>query len=194
MKIWVVRHGETAAKNRFAGWSNPPLLPKGRKTAKKVALLLEKKAKNAGTIYSSPLARAKQTAKIIAKELGGKKIFIEEKLKERNFGLWEGKTRKEVEQIFPKSISRWLADPYKETPAKGESFFDLEKRLVPFAKKIKKQKQEKIIIVTHAGVIKVLPILLLGKSKKQSLKTSVAYNAIRLFDLEKKKMRTFKAE
>lgn len=195
MKIWVARHGETAPNKAglFLGHGNPRLLPEGKKTAKKVGRLLKKKIKGPFAIYSSPLARARQTAKIIAKELGHKKIVFEKNLRERGFGKWEGKTRKEVERLFPGSIKRWVANPYKEIPAWGESFFSQEKRVSAFLKKIGKQKQKEIIIVAHGGVIRVLPRLLLGTSRKQSLKINTAHNTVHLFDLEKKKMKSFKA-
>jgi len=195
MKIWIARHGETATNRagRFLGHGNPLLLQEGRKTAKKVGRLLKKKIKDPFVFYSSPLARARQTAKIIAKELGHKKIVIEKRLMERGFGLWEGKTRKEVESIFPGSIKRWNANPYKETPAKGESLFSLEKKVSAFLKKIRKQKQKEVLIVAHGGVIKMLPRLLLAASRKKSLKTNTAHNAVHLFDLEKKTLKTFRA-
>lgn len=195
MKIWVARHGETAANiaKQFIGKVNPPLLPKGRRTAKKTAAFLKRKTCCPGIIYSSPLARARQTAQIIAKELGFKKIFFEKRLRELNFGCWERKTRQQAEKRFPGSVDKWLADPYKETPAKGESYFELEKRLLPFIKKIRKQKQKEIIIVAHANIIRVLPRLLLGFSKKQSLKTNKEFGTVHLFDLQKKKMKTFRA-
>ena len=195
MKIWVARHGQTAPNmaKQFIGRGNPRLLPKGKRTAKKVAVFLKRKTCCPEIIYSSPLARARQTAQIIAKELGFKKIFFEKRLTELNFGHWERKTRQEVEKRFPGRVGKWLADPYKETPAKGESYFELEKRLLPFIKKARKQKQKEIIIVAHANVIRVLPALLIGMGRKRSLKTNKAYGTVHLFDTQKKKMKSFKA-
>lgn len=195
MKIWTARHGETAPNQarRFLGITNPQLLPEGRKTAKKVGLLLKKKIKGPFAMYSSPLARARQTAKIIAKELGHKKIVFDKRLRERSFGEWENKTRKEVERLFPGSVKKWLADPYKETPAGGESYFLMEKKVAAFLKKIRKQKQEQVLIVTHGGVIRMLPKILFGTSRKKAVKINTAHNTVHLFDLEKKSLKTFKA-
>jgi probable phosphoglycerate mutase len=194
MKIWVARHGETAPniKKLFTGKGNPPLLPKGRETAGQVAALLKQKAGSAEIIYSSPLLRARQTAKIIAKELGLQKIVVEKGLREQNFGKWEGKTRPEVEELFPGSVSRWLENPYSETPAGGEDYRNLKKRLAPFAGKIRRKKGE-IIVVAHANVIRVLPTMLIGMGKKKALRIDWGHGTVHLFDTEKKTVKSFKA-
>ena len=195
MRLWLLRHGQCFLNDsgKFAGKTDSRLSPRGKKTAKKIGLFLKKKTKKADAIYSSPLKRAKDSAKIIAKQLGVKRIRFEKNLREQSFGLWEKKTRQQVELLFPGSISRWLADPFKETPAEGENYYDLEKRLTPFAKKIKSLPRENIVIVSHANIRRIMAKILLRLSKKQALQVSKDFDAVILIEPNKNKMKTFKA-
>lgn len=212
MKIWLLRHGQCFSNNsgRFAGKTDSRLSPLGKKTAKKLGLFLKKKIKKADAIYSSPLKRAKDSAKIIAHSLDCRNVLIEKSLAEQNFGLWEKKTREQVATRWPESISAWLKDPFGFAPPKGENYFDLEKRLMPFVKKIKSLPCENIVIVSHANTRRILAKILLRLSKKQTLKVNKGFDAIILIELNtpravfpkdfcqqakrlKRKMKTFKA-
>jgi len=94
-KLYFVRHGQSElnAADLGAGHTETPLTTEGIKQAERAAL----KAKNLGIdfIVSSPLSRAQDTAKIIAKEIGYpvKDIHINELLIERYFGTLEGQPR-----------------------------------------------------------------------------------------------------
>ncbi|MDP2973714.1 MAG: histidine phosphatase family protein [Candidatus Diapherotrites archaeon] len=195
MKIWLARHGQCFSNNsgRFTGKTDSRLSPLGRKTAKKVGKFLKKKIKKADIIYSSPLRRAKDSAKIIARLLKCKSVLIEKSLGEQSFGLWEKKTGRQVEARWPGSIAAWLKDPFKVTPEKGENYSGLEKRLLPFAKKIKSLPCKNVVIVSHANIRRVLAKILLRLSEKQALLVSKDYDAIILIEPNKRKMKTFKA-
>lgn len=92
-KIFFCRHGlsELNVKGHFAGITDTPLTEEGRKQAK----IAGKKAKDLqiDTIASSPLSRAHDTAKIIAKEIGypEEEIHVSKLLIERDFGPLENK-------------------------------------------------------------------------------------------------------
>jgi probable phosphoglycerate mutase len=91
-KLYFVRHGQSEMNlaGRFAGTLNTLLTPEGKKQAK----IAGKKAKklNIDLIISSPLSRAHETAKIIAKEINYPegKIELNPLLAERNYGVMEG--------------------------------------------------------------------------------------------------------
>ncbi len=93
-QLYFIRHGESQfnVQKRFAGRTNTPLTSDGRKQAKAAA----KEIKEFGIdlIVSSPLSRALETAKIIAKEIGypEKDIHINSLVIERDYGELEGKT------------------------------------------------------------------------------------------------------
>lgn len=92
-RIYFCRHGlsELNIKGHFAGSTDTPLAEEGRKQAR----LAGQKAKDLGIdlIVASPLSRAKETAEIIAKEVGYpvENIHINDLLVERHFGELEGK-------------------------------------------------------------------------------------------------------
>ena len=171
-KIYFVRHGETKANVRHLlfGHLDWDLTNEGIKQAKKAAINLAKVGvgfKPTPTafhlIISSPLKRAKHTAKIIAKRLSIKKIITDKNLMEKSEGLWEGKSFWEVRKEDPKNYKRWLKDPYNEKPPKGESVADLDKRIKKFYKTVlKKYLGKNIIIVTHSGPIRLFVLNLLG--------------------------------
>lgn len=95
--ILLVRHGETPwnALGKIQGCTNIDLEAPGKRQAHMLASSLVKSTPNIAAIYSSPLNRALETAKIIGDALH-LSVHPKEKLTEIDFGLWEGLTFKEV--------------------------------------------------------------------------------------------------
>ena len=96
MSIFVIRHGKTDwnTLSKIQGQSNIELNEIGIKQAEEVRDKIEQK--NIDLIICSPLDRTKQTAEIINKNLK-LPIKYNDNLKERNFGIFEGKTSKEID-------------------------------------------------------------------------------------------------
>ena len=94
MKIYVARHGETSwnARNIICGRTDIPLNERGKEQA---MLLAERLAGvSIDRIIASPMIRARQTAETAA-EKHGLPIMFDERLIEQNFGIYEGKDRKD---------------------------------------------------------------------------------------------------
>ncbi len=175
-KIYLVRHGETLAnkKGLIFGQLDLDLNSTGVKQATKAAHELFIKAgvraglKPAPTrcidyILTSPLKRAKHTASIIAKKLRVKDIIIEKNLIEKSEGSWDGKSYWEIREKDPKNYSKWVQNPFKSKAPKGESIYDLNKRVKQFHQTIlKKYLGKNIIIVSHSGPIRLFILNLLG--------------------------------
>lgn len=93
-KLYFARHGLTVmnVEGKWSGTTETPLTEEGRQQAK----IAGQKAKdlNIDYVVCSPLSRAKETAKIIAKEIGYpvKNIHVNPLFIERHFGEMEGKT------------------------------------------------------------------------------------------------------
>ena len=89
MEIWYVRHGQTDwnVEGRIQGSTDIPLNQTGIEQAYQVKQLLDQESFD--LVLASPLLRAYETAKIICLD---KAVEIEgdERLKERNFGSYEG--------------------------------------------------------------------------------------------------------
>ena len=167
-KIYFVRHGETKAnvKQLLFGHLDWDLTRKGVKQAKHAArYLVEVGLKPASTldyIISSPLKRAKHTATIIRKELvrvglaPTSRIVTDKNLMEKSEGKWEGKSFWDVRKEDPKNYKKWLKDPFKNKPPKGESVADLDRRVKKFHKTVlKKYSGKNIIVASHSGPIRL---------------------------------------
>ena len=148
MKIYVVRHGETNENisKMMQGNMDTELNDAGRKQAydlvKKVASC------DVDLIFSSPLKRAYDTAKIIAQ---GKRIVVDERLKSRNHGEFQGISRNEINFKDYWNIKKNIR--YE----KAESVRDLYDRIVSLLMDIKRYyPDKKVLLVTHSGITRIL--------------------------------------
>lgn len=148
-KIILVRHGETNMNrdNLYHGILDPALNETGIKQAEKAYNII--KDISYDKIFSSPLKRAYETATI----LNYKKLNIElsDKIKELNFGIFEGLSYEEILNKYPyelkEATKNWKAYNFKT----GESPLELQKRSVQFINSL--DKNLNYLIVTHWGVI-----------------------------------------
>jgi broad specificity phosphatase PhoE len=94
--LLLVRHGETEwnRTRRFQGHADPPLNETGRGQAR--ALAAELAGERIAFVYASDLARARETAEIIAAP-HGLPVVVEPGLREIDVGSWMGLTREEVD-------------------------------------------------------------------------------------------------
>ncbi|MDD4910162.1 MAG: alpha-ribazole phosphatase [Candidatus Omnitrophica bacterium] len=153
-RIYLIRHAETDYNKfrRYAGKSDVPLNRTGRRQARSLSGVLRDERFDA--IFSSPLRRARDTARFIA---GRKKIIIEPDLREIDFGLWEGLRFEQIKKMFPREISLWLNRPLHTGIPGGESYSALKKRVMVFFNKVASGAADKTIaIVTHHGPIKAI--------------------------------------
>jgi probable phosphoglycerate mutase len=140
--IYIVRHGQTDwnLEGRYAGRKDIPLNDKGIEQAN--IIKEELKSIKFDKVFSSPLSRAYQTAKIICDN----EIIIDDRIIERSNGDLEGKLKTEV--IMEVDFN----DP-NEKNYNIESIIDFRKRITSFFDEITSlYKDENILIVTHAGV------------------------------------------
>lgn len=152
INIFLVRHGQTtynADNNRYCGITDAALTAKGIGQAQDLAKMLSGVKFEA--IYTSPLTRAIKTAEIISQS---KEITIDERLRELDFGSWEGKTREEFIKADPMVWDRWNEDPEKyPAGGDGESAGQLLARLDEFQQEIlSKHTSGNILVVAHNGV------------------------------------------
>lgn len=166
LRLWIVRHGVTRwnQQDRYQGSSDVPLNRRGRKQALQLAeRLADQKIK---AIYTSDLARAVQTAKIIAARVQ-LPVVRDPRLREINFGDWEGKTFAEIQYAQPKLLSQWLAEPESITSPRGEAFGDFLNRVRALFQELgARYPQGTMVLVTHAGPAGILICLALGKEPK----------------------------
>jgi 2,3-bisphosphoglycerate-dependent phosphoglycerate mutase len=131
----LIRHAETVANrdNIKSGWSNTPLTPKGIKQARSVRE--DMGGYKYDQVFLSDLERCQDTTQYaIGKTHPRDTWTLAEELRERSGGLLEGKTYQEIRKMFsPRKYKLWQRD-YFEAPPQGESYRDVEDRVIPFAK------------------------------------------------------------
>jgi broad specificity phosphatase PhoE len=152
--LLLVRHGETDwnASNRFQGHADPGLNAAGREQARTLAEELADERVDA--VYTSDLARARETADIIARRLGVPVVAIPE-LREIDVGEWEGLTHDDVEQRWPGAIDRWRSgvDAWNG----GETYEMLAARVLASLRSIAAgHPRARLVVVGHGGTIRVL--------------------------------------
>ncbi|MFB3896499.1 MAG: histidine phosphatase family protein [bacterium] len=155
IKLILVRHGETDwnIQQRYQGHTDINLNETGINQAKRLAR--ELKSEKIDAIYSSDLTRAVQTAAIIN---DGRNLPIHQlwELRECSFGIWEGKTFKEMEQHFPEEVARIKGDPVKQIRTGGESRDQLSTRIGQAIQQIIDTHQnQSVLIVAHGGALAV---------------------------------------
>ncbi len=154
IKIFLIRHGQTLwnKEGRYQGDEDIDLTPEGIRQAKLAAGYLSEVSLS--NIYSSSLKRAIDTAAFIND--GRKmKVIVRDNLKEANFGEWEGIRYDRIGEKFPGDYTRWLRDPYNNSPTGGESFKVVQERAVKEIDSIVRENEDNcnIAVVTHGGII-----------------------------------------
>jgi broad specificity phosphatase PhoE len=159
-KLLLVRHGETDwnRDGRWQGGSDTRLNDVGREQAEALAEQLDGEI---DVLYSSDLARARETAEIVAAKLG-LEVRLDPRLRERGFGSWEGLTTTEIEERFADAHRRWLtgegagaddAEAFEDFSARVEDFLSDALRLHP---------GEEVLVISHGGSIRVIHALATG--------------------------------
>ncbi|BEU94949.1 histidine phosphatase family protein [Acidovorax sp. DW039] len=155
-RIIAIRHGETAwnVDTRMQGHLDIPLNDTGLWQARQVAQALADEAIDA--IYSSDLQRAWVTASAIA-ETTGAPLTADQGLRERSFGVFQGRTFTEIEAEDPDLAYRWRKRDPDFAPADGESLVALRDRITRTTHHIAaRHVGQQIVLVAHGGVLDVL--------------------------------------
>ena len=135
-RILLIRHGETEWNriHRFQGRSDLPLNQKGREQSRALALALEEETLTA--IYSSPLARAMETANLIRKLHPSVPLFEENGLLEMDLGEFEGMEAKHWAEQYPDFLKAWLEKPGSVSMPGGESLQEVQDRALDALERI----------------------------------------------------------
>ena len=159
---YFLRHGETAwnAEGRLCGRTDIALSPAGRQQARALARGL--KALSFEALYTSPLDRALETARLIGRDLGLAPV-PDERLVELNYGDWEGKTIAEIQRTDPATYRAWVANPAAVAPPKGETGEELVRRVAPFLDQIVSGRTRgNVVVVCHKTVCRLVVCHILG--------------------------------
>jgi isoleucyl-tRNA synthetase len=126
------------------------------------------KDKNITKIISSPVRRTRETAEVLAKELGldGASIVYDERLREIEFGEFEGKSYKEFATYRTEKLTS-----YEDPLPGGESWLAVKQRFGSFIYEVEAlYTNENIVIITHGTGFETLPAIVEGAGNKESKK------------------------
>lgn len=154
MRLYFARHGETDwnVKRLIQGTTDTELNDNGRRQARALAETLT--GRGITRIYTSPLKRAAETARIVAEELG---VPCIEKsgLEELDLGLWEGHSWDEVKQVWKEEYEYRLAHIADACPPGGESYMQLADRVTKAVKEIIAETDGDTLMLSHGGTIQI---------------------------------------
>lgn len=139
---------------RWQGHGDPPLTELGRAQTRSAAARLA----NAGIerIVSSDLARAFQTAEIVAFALG-LPIERDARWRERDIGSWTGLTREDIESRWPDEYAHFLSHDAHARPGGGESDAMLRDRAREALAALRSRHgSAPVLVVTHRGIARML--------------------------------------
>ncbi len=165
-RLLVVRHGQTehTVQKRFSGRSDPPLNERGEQQAAAVArriLTLQGEStsgENIAAVISSPLTRARQTAATVATALG-LEATVEDRLRECDFGDWDGATFAEIAERSPAALAAWFGSPATAPPG-GESVLKVRHRVGAALDDLRAAWAGRtIVVVSHVTPVKCLAVL-----------------------------------
>lgn len=157
--LFLLRHGETTHPSSLAGHTDFLLSEHGESQ-------IAERLKNIPfeTCISSPLSRCCLPAKAFCQK-NNRALVVEPKIMEMNFGDWDGLTYDELWQLSRPNIGDFWQSPFQHTPTNGERFEQFVRRIDSWWQPFVKSIEQDTLVMTHAGVIKVLMALLLSEHK-----------------------------
>jgi len=181
-KIMLMRHGDVRTaddQKRFIGRTDLPLSPVGRRQAqawqKRLAPL------PLAGVACSDLSRCVETARILAadRDLAVQSLPA---LREIDLGEWENLSFARVKARWPDAFQQRGQDLARFRPPNGESFADLQRRVVPAFERIVDQTAGPILIVAHAGVNRTILCHILGLPLENLFRLAQGSAALTLID------------
>ena len=186
--LLLLRHGESQwnLENRFTGWVDIPLSPKGEKEAHEAGEKL--KSYKFDKAYTSVLKRAIDTLNIVLKILGQEKIPIEydKALNERHYGALQGKNKAEIGKQYGEQQLKIWRRSYDVPPPKektdlnpdgtSESLKDTAARTLPYFKsKILPDvlAGKDIIVAAHGNSLRSIVMDLDNLSREEVLELNI---------------------
>nr|WP_262922755.1 alpha-ribazole phosphatase [Roseivirga pacifica] len=173
MEIYLVRHTRPNVRKGICYGQTDLDLADSFMTDRK--LVDAKMPVNIDCIYTSPLQRSEKLARSLHEN-----IVVDDRLKELDFGAWEMKPWDDIpkDEIMP-----WMDDFVNHKVPGGESFIDLKNRCESFITELSKKPYKKVVIVTHAGPIRVFLGTFLEMQPKNFFRLTSGYGGVSRIDV-----------
>ena len=189
----LLRHGESQwnLENRFTGWVDVPLSPKGEQEAKQAGLLIKELGVKFDVAYTSALQRAQHTLRIALETAGqaGLKTIEDPALNERHYGDLQGLNKAETTQKFGEEQVKIWRRSYDVQPPNGESLKDTAARTLPyFHERIVRDLKggKNVIVAAHGNSLRSIVMDLDKLTKEQVLELNLATGVPVVYAFDKK--------
>lgn len=175
MELYISRHTKVAIDQGICyGQSDIPLLDSFPIEAQTIQTKLPSDIE---VVFSSPLSRCQQLAQIFSPS-----CILEEALLEMSFGDWE----LQAWDAIPMTVLQpWMDDFVHHQTPNGENMQMLYERVAAFINKLRAESYNKVLLVTHAGVMRCIWANLLGIPLKNAFKIAVPYHQVLQINLGK---------
>ena len=171
MELFFIRHGQTDynAQKRFQGRVDVPLNETGRQQAANMRAALSDDLPQIVRIYSSPLCRATETARLVASNLSI--VRLDGRLIEISLGEYDGRLEADIEQEIGKSnYAAWRNSHFVQSAPGGESLASAMQRANAFLQRLDALPVEcSVAIVSHQGMLMAIKAALTGQVTASAL-------------------------
>jgi 2,3-bisphosphoglycerate-dependent phosphoglycerate mutase len=189
-RLILLRHGESQwnLENRFTGWVDVPLSPRGVQEAKNAGEKL--RSFTFDRAFTSVLIRAIETLRLVLEAIGQTNIPVErdKALNERMYGELQGLNKADTAKKYGDEQVKIWRRSYDVAPPGGESLKDTADRVLPYYEnRIKPYvlKGETILIAAHGNSLRALVMQLDQLSREQVLELNIPTGAPLLYELDK---------
>lgn len=199
--LYLIRHGETegSEEKRYKGMIDVPLSERGIRQMEEASkyiveltqnrsnphippLLKGGEGKLLDAVYCSDLSRAVKSAEIIAEPFKLSPVKIN-KLRERDFGVWEGMSFDEIKEKYPEDFTSWLKNPLRFSPTGGENTLEVKERCMnAIDRVVDTHNGENIAVVAHGGVIRIILCQFLGIPLENIFMIEQDYGAVNIIE------------
>ncbi len=190
-RLILLRHGESQwnLENRFTGWVDVPLSPRGIQEAKDAGEKL--RSFTFDRAFTSVLARANETLRLVLEAIGQTGIPIEKDkaLNERMYGDLQGLNKDETVKKYGEAQVKIWRRSYDVRPPGGESLKDTAERVLPYYEQTIKPyllKGDTILVAAHGNSLRALIMELEQLSREQVLELNIPTGAPLLYELDQK--------
>ena len=180
-RLILLRHGEPdeTARGRCYGQFDPGLSPRGREQMRRTWHLLDNQP--VAAIFSSPSRRAVESTTLRAGDTPD--VAVDDRLREIDFGEFEGLTYREISARYPKKYDEWMTRPTSVAFPGGESFVTMSARVRLAVEQIRRLHGGKTVaIVSHGGVNRIVLAAALDLDARHIFRLDQAYACLNVID------------
>ena len=188
-QLVLIRHGESQwnLENRFTGWVNIPLSPKGEQEAREAGEKL--RAYRFDHAFTSVLTRAIKTLEIVLDVIGQSGLPVEQDqaLNERMYGDLQGLNKAETAKQYGEAQVKLWRRSYDVRPPGGESLKDTAERVLPYYRDRiwpRLAKGETLLVAAHGNSLRALVMHLDQLSREEVLELNIPTGAPLLYELD----------